>query len=56
MDNLYKEAGKAAEIGDAWESILVHIDIRAPDQGGNRAVCSKANSSNKKNVLISYVM
>lgn len=34
MYNLYKEAAKAAEIGDGWESILVHIDIRAPDQGG----------------------
>lgn len=35
MYNLYKEAAKAVEVGNGWENILAHTDIRAPDQGRN---------------------
>lgn len=33
MYNLYKEAAKAAEVGNGGENILAHTNIRVPDQG-----------------------
>lgn len=31
MYNLHEEAAKAGEVGNGWENILAHIDIRVPD-------------------------
>lgn len=48
MYNLYKEAAKAAEVGNGLESILAHIDIRGPDQGGHMLFVLKPIPATKR--------